>query len=124
MTTLTIPGEPIPKGRPRFSVICGKVHAFTPERTRAAEEAMGWQLRSAHSGPPMTGDIGVSVAFYCKSKTADADNLLKLLMDSAQGIIFENDKQVTRIHVTVHRGSTDPHTVVQFAEVGESRAAA
>lgn len=123
MSTFIIPGEPIPKGRPRSTITNGKIRTYTPARTAAAEEEVGWAIRAAHSGPPLTGDVGVSVAFYCKSKTVDADNLLKLLLDSAQGIVFENDKQVTRIHVTMHRGHPDPHTVVQFSQVGTLKAA-
>lgn len=124
MTTLTIPGEPTPKGRPRFSCIKGKPHTYTPAKTLAAEQEIGWHLRSAHSGPAMTGDVHVAVTFYCKSKTSDADNLLKCLLDAANGIVFEDDRQVTSVHLKLIRVAKDPHTVVQFTDATKAEVAA
>lgn len=115
IASLTIQGEPTPKGRPRFSCIKGKPHVYTPAKTLAAEEELGWHLRSAMTGPPTDQDVHLSVSFYAKSKRADLDNFVKLLMDSANGIVWHDDRQVTRITAQLVRVKTNPRTELSVA---------
>lgn len=121
---LKIEGEPVPKGRPRFSVIRGKVHTYTPARTLAAEQELAWHLRAAMTGQPVTHPVSLRVAFYCKSKTSDLDNLIKCLLDSANGIVYVDDKQVVQIEAELYRGSSDPHTDLTFREIQQLKEAA
>lgn len=47
----------------------------------------------------LEGDIILNVEFECKSKRKrDLDNLLKALIDSLEGRLFENDSQIVEIH--------------------------
>ncbi len=124
MSTFILPGEPTPKGRPRFSVVRGKVHTYTPAKTLAAEQEIQWRIRGQVQGPPSKEQFHVALAFYCKSKTVDIDNLVKLIFDAANGIVWVDDKQVASLHAVIHRGSTDPHTVVQFSEIQSESVAA
>lgn len=117
---LRIDGEPIPKGRPRFSVIRGKVHTYTPEKTRAAEEAMRWHLRSAWTGEPTTKECHVQLTFAAKSKRSDIDNFCKLVLDAANGIVWTDDRQVTRLMVDLYRVDSvaDAFTEIEIVQAG------
>jgi crossover junction endodeoxyribonuclease RusA len=122
---LEIEGEPRPKGRPRFSCIKGKPHVYTDAKTLAAEQEIGWQLRAAMKGRTPTEErLFVRLEFYTKSKTVDADNLAKLVLDSANGIAFKDDRQIDSLYIDVFRGSTQPHTIIDISELGMAQEAA
>jgi Holliday junction resolvase RusA-like endonuclease len=121
---LRIDGEPVPKGRPRFSCIKGKPHTYTPAKTLAAEQELAWHFRSAHTGPPVAHPVALRVAFHVKSNTCDLDNLIKTILDAANGIVFEDDKQVVQIEAELYRGSKTPHTDLTFREIQAMQEAA
>ena len=106
MTTFTFPGEPVPKGRPRSSM---SGRTYTPRRTKDADDAIRWELQ-AQWMKPTSEPVQVALYFHCKSQTADLDNLVKLVLDAAQGFLWENDRQVCRIVAEVERGSSEPET--------------
>lgn len=55
-------------------------------------------------GEPLKGPISVHLAFYCKKpKTTkrqiplgDADNYMKAILDSCNGVLFEDDDQIVK----------------------------
>ncbi len=82
LLVLTVPGDPIPKGRPRTG--SGKV--YTPARTRDAEDVVRVLARQAY-GPraAYAGAVGIVVSFWCATRRrTDGDNLLKLITDGLQ----------------------------------------
>ena len=119
MIEITIPGKPVPKGRPRISVIRGRPHAYTPETTRAAEEAMAWHLRSAWPGVvDEEAWFYVECTFYVPKLTrstrrGDGDNFLKLVCDSATGIIWKDDSQVLDWIARVREGEPCTHIRIE-----------
>ncbi len=118
MIRFTVEGEPVPKARPR--VVSGRT--YTPQRTRDAEEAVGWAFREAYPGTlaPLTGWLGMRCTFYTKSQKprSDVDNLLKLVSDALEGIAYVNDKQIEDVHGKRVRGAADPRTVIEIWKVG------
>ena len=128
---IQIPGRPAPKARPRM----GKHGAYTPKRTRDAETAMRWLLLS-QCPKPLTGPLELGVAFYFRAPTSyrkaererleengeyregkpDIDNLLKLVMDAANGVLWNDDAQVVKIEATKNYGGSE-ETVINLAGV-------
>lgn len=117
--TVTIPGPPIGKGRPRFSRASG--HAFTPSPTRNREAYIRMLATEEMAGrEPMTGPIAVVLlaafeppASWSKVKRLkaiggnlaptgrpDLDNLLKLATDALNGIVFRDDAQIISVQAT------------------------
>lgn len=99
---LWVPGEPVPKGRPRFDTRSGRT--YTPERTARAEDALGWLMKiSRKASEPCEGPVRLEVFFVLggKRKPTDADNLAKLVMDSGNKIIWVDDSQIVRLVVDV-----------------------
>lgn len=110
---LTIDGEPMPKERPRFGM-GGRV--YTPAKTKKAEAAIGWQVKSKLRGiePDKQSDFGVEVVFHCASPSVDLDNLTKLVWDALNRIIWHDDRQVTRAALSLIRESKAPRTVLKI----------
>ncbi len=133
---VTIPGRPVAKGRPRL----GRHGVYTPKTTTAAEESLQWALRKA-CPLPLEGPLELSVAFcfhYPKSwrKVArdaveegaepwymgrpDLDNLLKLLTDAGNGILWKDDAQVVKVDAQKVYSTEDQTAVNLFPAKGAS----
>ncbi len=115
MITIVIPGLPVPKARPRATVIGGAARLYTPGTTRAWEAAAKLAARSAMAkAPPREGALFLSVTVHLpvpqswsKAKRADAlagrvhptarpdlDNYVKAALDALNGEAWRDDAQV------------------------------
>lgn len=138
--TFTIPGDPVPQGRPRFSTHGGFARAYDPKKSRdgksvvklCAKEA----IEMAGLDEPLSGPLVMKVQFgiplpkssYRKrtpverswrTKKPDLDNLLKLVKDACSGIIYLDDNQISRIvaeKITCGQNEA-PYTKVLFREL-------
>jgi Holliday junction resolvase RusA-like endonuclease len=134
---LTIPGQPLGKGRPRFSRKSGTT--YTPQRTRSAEGVIKQFAAEAMNGRPLlTGAIKLEVDLVFavppswprkKRELAlaggphivapDADNCLKLVFDSLNGVAWTDDRVVATVTVRKRYGPK-PYTKIRFWEIGEA----
>jgi Holliday junction resolvase RusA-like endonuclease len=112
--SLTIKGDPVPKGRPR--VVNG--HTYTDARTVNAER----QVRAAwaKSGfKPIQGPVRVSLAFWrLTARPCDWDNLAKLVCDALNGLAFEDDSQIIEAYVSKGIDRENPRTDIQVEAIG------
>jgi Holliday junction resolvase RusA-like endonuclease len=113
-------GQPVGKGRPRFSRKSGTV--YTPEKTARYEERLAWAAQSVMAGRPLLeGPLNVVVLAFMQipaSKSAkwkagavrgdvrptskpDADNLIKCL-DSLNKVVWIDDSQIVQLAVSKH----------------------
>lgn len=111
MITFTIPGQPVPKGRPRF----WGGRAVTPKRTREYEARVKSYARLAMAEHgTLDGPIRAEVvAVFRRPKrllrkkdpagrmwhagSEDLDNVVKSTLDGINGTIYVDDKQVCSI---------------------------
>jgi len=114
-----IPGEPIPKARPRAARgKSGGIFFYSPKSTVDAERAVGelfrHQLRRKGLELPLTGPLALVVFFYRRTLgRVDDDNLRKLVMDSAtRAGVWEDDSQVTAGAVLLELDREHPRTLV------------
>lgn len=115
---VTIPGQPVAKGRPRFSARGGKVRTFTDAKTVQYEHRVSWLISHATrsqllapKGTPVRVDI---LAVFERpqrlqrkkdppgllphTSRPDLDNVAKALLDSATAAgVWDDDGQVTCI---------------------------
>jgi Holliday junction resolvase RusA-like endonuclease len=111
---IIIPGNPVPKGRPRLS----RWGAFTPEKTRSEERRIASLLRLEFRRPPFKGEIRIKFSFFMKDhRRVDIDNLIKLCMDSMNLVIYCDDSQVHVLEATKNVSKTDPRTEICFEEI-------
>lgn len=131
---ITIPGRPIPKGRPRFARMGQHVRTFTDKATLTRENWIrqcALQAMSAVPGLafPLDCPLAVRVEFHvARPKSAprrvtrpatkpDLDNLLKAVLDglSLAGL-FTNDSRIVAIEASKAFASGPELTVVEVRE--------
>ena len=112
----TVMGVPMVKKRPRASMRNGHAVVYTPKDTVNYENLVRYTYQS-DVGERLTGAIEMTVKAYfpipksiSKKKREimatekepclvhrDVDNVCKLLMDSINGIAFDDDKQIYKL---------------------------
>ena len=117
--TFEIVGEPQGKGRPRFSTRGGFVKTYTPEKTASYENFVKVCYLNKYKGQKLDGEIIAEIIAYfpipksfskkkrseaiegkiMPTKKPDTDNIAKTILDSLNGIAFEDDKQVVALLV-------------------------
>ena len=146
MIELTVIGTPKGKGRPRFNPKTGR--AYTPAATRLAEAHVitAWQQAGCprlEDGPVgveavlvlarpgghfrVNGDLGAAgLRSAWPTKKPDADNVLKLVMDSLNGAAYRDDVQIVDARVVKRwcRPGEREHTVIRLWTAGDDEALA
>lgn len=112
--TFTIPGNPVPKGRPRHTK---SGHTYTPKRTREYEDEVGNAWTGKGPRPPQF-PAGVRVFIQVRERVyaSDLDNYVKIVLDGLNGIAWADDKQVEVIHATIERKHPSPGITVEIRE--------
>ena len=116
---LTIHGNPVAQGRPRFSSRGGFARAYDPRRSREYKELVATSAKGQLQGQdPLAGALTMSVRVYRempkgfgkrKQEQAesgevrpitkpDTDNYVKGITDALNGICWEDDAQIVAYH--------------------------
>ncbi|MED5548998.1 MAG: RusA family crossover junction endodeoxyribonuclease [Pseudomonadota bacterium] len=119
--SFVIHGAPRGKGRPRFGVVRGRATAFTDKQTVAYERTIQSAARSVMATrEPLDGPVWVRINIFIQipvsapkwkqaqmrdgsirpTRTPDADNVAKAVLDGINGVVFADDKQVVGMGVT------------------------
>lgn len=92
-----IEGEPVVKGRPRFT---RNGRTYTPKTTVEAELRVAEAFKAAAGGfvPERSDVYALHVLFEMGTlRRKDIDNLLKLVMDALNGVAWVDDHQVVEV---------------------------
>lgn len=121
MIEFTVPGEPKGKGRPRFSRVGKFTKTYTDAKTKMYEEKIASAARlQMYPHEPLETPLSISLHLhlgvptsYSKKrreacltgeewpmKKPDIDNVAKAFLDAMNGIVYKDDVQVIRLHVT------------------------
>jgi len=132
--SFTVPGEPKGKGRPRFTK---QGHAYTPDQTRSYEALVRLKAKIAMGGiEPFAGACALAVVAHHKApkrvgkerrkgmadgtikptKRPDIDNIVKIIADGCNGIVWRDDAQVTEARI-IKRYSDDPRVEVSVVHL-------
>lgn len=142
MIQFTVPGQPVAKGRPKFTNVGGFARAYTPKKTQDYEALVAGIAKRA-MGPlaPESRPIEIMLelrmeipASWTKAKRLaaamgtvratkkpDADNVLKGIKDALNGICWVDDSQV--VVLTVRKLYAAEPCVVVAVRVVEGQAA-
>lgn len=118
---MALPFEPVPKGRPRFHVFRGRVHTFTPQKTKEFEYCVAEYYKGAAGGCYFAKGVPITVSMIfgmpmpastSKKRKADmlediikhtvkpdCDNLIKAILDALNGVAWYDDAQIVTLHV-------------------------
>lgn len=114
---LFVPGEPIGKGRPRFTAAGGRPRTYTPPRTQEYESriASAFQRAGGEMAPrvplmvsiqvlkgipnsaPKHVKAGMRDGYIVPDTRPDLDNVIKAVLDALNGLAWRDDSQVTAI---------------------------
>jgi Holliday junction resolvase RusA-like endonuclease len=114
-----VPGDPVPKGRPRFARRGTFVQTYTDSKTIEYETRVATKARMAiGSSEPLKGHLTVFLylrytvpASYTKKrkeaclngleypKRIDLDNCYKSITDAMNGIVYVDDSQIVEAHI-------------------------
>lgn len=114
---ITIPGRPVPKGRPRLGVRGRTAYVYTPPETKEYEKIVGWVAKSLGCRP-VEGPVSVALDIYIRRRM-DVDNVAKSVLDGLNGIAYEDDDQVVELLVRKHRVKNAAEERVEI-EIGEA----
>ena len=134
MKTFIIDGEPVAKGRPRFT---RQGHTYTPKKTADYEKKIKKELKEQGAEPYEKGvPLKVEVTFYkghLKSwtkkqvfqaedgsllpvKRPDLDNYVKAILDGANEILWHDDSQIVDL-LLYKRYDKTPRVEIKVNEI-------
>lgn len=137
MIEIRVDGEPVGKGRPRFSRATGRT--YTPEKTASFENKVAWAAQQVMRGLPlMQGPLVLRADFYftipaswSKKKIAmarvgmlrptgrpDFDNAVKAVCDALNRVVWVDDGQIVDGHITKWY-SDRPHIKISIDNLSE-----
>lgn len=84
----------------------------------ALKEQYGWEARSQWRGEPLEGDIEAQIRiFHGDKRKRDVDNYNKLILDALSGIIYYDDKQITKISIEKLYDKEHPRIELTFTKI-------
>lgn len=118
MYELTIPGEPVAKGRPRV----GRHGTYTPEKTKNYETLVKELFFIEHKQLMLEGHLQLEIKAYFgipksstkkvrekmiggslrPTKRPDIDNVVKSIADALNGVAYADDSQIVTLVASKH----------------------
>jgi len=134
----TVPGDAVPKGRPRTARIGGRTITRTPTRTENYEAVIKACAAGQAPPSPLEGPLRVTILEVRRrpqrlnrkrdpddrmpcDKRPDIDNIAKIVLDALDGWWWHDDGQVCELHATkmyAERGGR-PSLVVHVERVDD-----
>ena len=125
-----IEGRPQPQGRPRAVRMGAGVRMYDPPKSKAYKQMVAAKVRSymkINGIQTITEPIAVHLNFYFTppksyskkklklieegklhyTKSVDADNLAKGVLDACNKILFKDDSQIVELNITKQYGKED-----------------
>lgn len=138
----TICGDPVGKGRPKFSTRNGFPQAVTPQKTVNFENLVRLEYESQCKGIyfksedalRLTVDVfrsvnkGVSdkkksqmiLGIIRPGKKPDIDNIIKAIQDALNKVAFDDDKQIVEVVVRKFYDDQPPRTSVLIENIAQN----
>lgn len=78
----------------------GKKNVYMLDAVQAAKNDIAWQARIQYgSGKPLTGSLEVDVTVWWGDRRKHDHDNMKVLYDALNGIVWQDDGQITDSHV-------------------------
>ncbi|MCK4554887.1 RusA family crossover junction endodeoxyribonuclease [Candidatus Parcubacteria bacterium] len=74
------------------------------------------EARKQYKGKVILGDVILEVILFFKDKRRrDVDNYNKLVLDSLEGVVYEDDKQIQKLTVEKRISAEDPRVEIKIS---------
>lgn len=136
----TVFGEPMGKQRPKFSRRGSCVHTYTPDKTVSYENLvkLEYERQCGNNSFPKGTEIKMHIEAYFSipkstsrkkttqmldkyirpTKKPDADNIIKIIADSLNGIAYYDDSQIVSCKCDKYYDS-QPCVIVSICDVND-----
>lgn len=109
--TIVLYTKPIPVNQ-KYFVRNGR--NILSKKYRDAKEAMQWEITAAWSGEALTEDVTLNIMqYFGDNRKRDIDAYLKILLDSMTGIVYNDDSQITEMHIYKEKDLDNPRIEIQ-----------
>lgn len=85
---------------------------FRTTKANDYREIVGWILHDMEIDP-LEGELTIELNVYRPRKSGDLDNILKVILDSLQGYVYENDKQIAKIVAVRYDDKHNPRVEIK-----------
>ena len=103
--------KPVPINA-KYGIVNGR--NILSKRYRECKEALAWEIASEWQNEPLSTPVTLNILQYFGDKRKrDIDAYIKVLLDSMEGIVYENDNQVNEMHVYKEYDKENPRVIVQ-----------
>lgn len=113
MIKVTLPYPPSVNRYLRFSP---KGFAYTTAEAKSYKQ--GAKLRALTQGlrPIVDKEVVLSIAVYRPRRIGDIDNVLKVLLDSLNGVAYTDDSQIVELHISRNDDAANPRVEIWVSE--------
>ena len=112
MKTITLYTKPIPVNQ-RTMIVNG--HQTSSKKWKDTKRALALETRLQVNFEPLSETLAVNLMFYFgDNRKRDIDAYIKIVLDSMEGVVYENDSQIVEMHVFKEVDKENPRTVVQI----------
>ena len=90
---------------------------FLTQKGKDNKQSIGWDARAQYRGKALSGPLAVEVSLFWPDKRKhDVDNI-KALLDAGRGILWDDDSQITDLHVMKEVNKANPHAEMRVREL-------
>lgn len=138
MISIEIFGDPKPQTRPRFTRGSNFPHAYDSQKK--FKESLKWQIRSQYREAPLKVPVKLDLLFFmpipkstpkfkqrqmvngllAHTKKPDLDNLIKLILDTCNGLLFDDDSCICEMRAKKIY-SDKPGTLIRCLPLADER---
>lgn len=91
---------------------------YMTKQGKELKELYRLEAKNQYKGKVIVGDCYVEIMlFFRDRRERDVDNYNKLLLDSLEGIAYENDKQVKKLTVEKEISVDDPRIEIKINKI-------
>ena len=91
---------------------------YMTKEGKAIKEQYQLEVQSQYKGKVMLVDCAMEIILFFKDRRRrDVDNYNKLILDSLEGIVYEDDKQVQELTVKKRISVENPRVVIKLTRI-------
>jgi len=101
----------------KYACINGYLRSYLDKKCVDIKEGYQWEAKSQYFGDPLKGKLWIVVRLFHKTKRAkDIDNYNKLLFDSLNGVVYDDDVQIVKLHLSKDYDKENPRIEIDIYE--------
>ena len=116
MINLTFTGSPLSTQHIyRYACRGSFPTVYMTKEGKNLKELYQFLAQNQYKGGVMSTECEMVISLYFKDKRRrDVDNYNKLILDSLEGIVYEDDKQITKLTIEKHISPDSPRVEVKI----------